>query len=280
MAKMGHKGGFEKPKDTKGTIKRLYGYVKQYKVKFIFIILLIFISAITDMASVLMMTPIIDEYVLPMVKNAGAAIYVQGLVKMIIIFMALAVVHIICLYVSSRIMIKIAQDTVYNMRSDLVAKIEKLPIKYFDTHEHGSLMSRITNDMDSVSNTLNNSITQIATGIFTLIASLVAMFSISAVLSLIAICVIPVISIVVVSISKYTRKQFMRQQECLASVNGYIEEYISGQKVIKAFCKEDTVLENFADTALAPKARAALAEMGIEVTAPVVTEESETDENI
>lgn len=247
MAKMGNKGKFEKPKDTKGTIKRLYGYVKRYKLKFITIILLLLVAAVTDMASVLMMTPIIDDYVLPMVKNAGEAIYVQGLIKMLVIFMALIVVNIICLYVSSRIMIKIAQDTVYNMRSDLVAKIERLPIKYFDTHEHGSLMSRITNDMDSVSNTLNNSITQITNGVFTLITSLVAMFSISTVLSLIAICVIPVISIVVISISKYTKKQFMRQQECLANVNGYIEEYISGQKVIKAFCKEDKVLENFAD---------------------------------
>lgn len=142
-------------------------------------------------------------------------------------------------------MVKVSQNTVMNMRNQLVEKIEKLPIKYFDIHPHGELMSRITNDMDNLSNTLNTSITQIISGFCTLILALVAMLSINVILSVISILIIPAIAIVVIKISKITRKQFIKQQECLAEVNGYIEEYVSGQKVIKAFNKEEDIIEGF-----------------------------------
>lgn len=236
---------FEKPKNAKNTIRRLYEYIEKYKSKLVLIIIFLMVAAVADMISVLILSPIIDKYIIPMVKQPDNIVYANGLLRMIIIFLGLAVINGLCVYVSSRIMIKIAQETVKKMREDLVTKIEKLPIIYFDTDEHGTLMSKITNDMDNVGNTLNNSITQIISGIFTLTGSLISMITISPVLSLVAVCVIPVISIVVVKISKITRKQFIKQQECLANVNGYIEEYISGQKVIKAFGREDVVIKNF-----------------------------------
>ena len=247
MAKMGPPKGkkFEKPKNTKQTVKRLWSYLKQSKALLITAIVLIIVSAIIDMASIYVLAPIIDDYIMPMVQNQGAVEYVYGLAKMIGIFLALDVAYVVCNYISSKIMIKVSQNTVMKMRNELVEKIEKLPIKYFDTHPHGELMSRITNDMDNLSGTLNSSITQIISGFCTLILALVAMFSINIALTLISIVIIPIIAVVVINISKITRRQFIRQQECLAEVNGYVEEYVSGQKVIKAFNKEEDIIKGF-----------------------------------
>ncbi len=247
MAKMGPPNAkkFEKPKDTKQTVKRLWGYLKQSKSLLIAVIILVIAAAVIDMASIYVLAPIIDDYIMPMVENRGASEYVSGFAKMIGIFLGLDIAYVICNYISSRIMIKVSQNTVMSMRNELVEKIEKLPIKYFDTHPHGELMSRITNDMDNLSNTLNSSVTQIVSGICTLILALIAMFSINVTMSLISIVIIPIIAVVAVSFSKITRRQFIKQQECLAKVNGYVEEYISGQKVIKAFNKEDDVIAGF-----------------------------------
>ena len=247
MAKMGPPNGkkFEKPKDTKQTVNRLWTYLKQNKVLLITVIALVILAAVIDMASIYVLSPIIDDYIMPMVENKGGSHYVIGLAKMIGLYMSLTVAAVVCNYISSKIMIKISQNTVMLMRNELVEKIEKLPIKYFDTHPHGELMSRITNDMDNLSNTLNSSVTQIISGFCTLILALIAMFSINVAMSIISIVIIPIIAIVVASIAKITRRQFVKQQECLAKVNGYVEEYISGQKVIKAFNKEEDVIESF-----------------------------------
>ena len=247
MAKMGPPKGkkFEKPKDAKKTVKRLWGYLKQSKALLVIAIILVIVAAIIDMASIYVLAPIIDDYIMPMVENQGANEYVAGLLKMIGLFMSLSLGYVICSYISAKIMVKVSQNTVMTMRNELVEKIEKLPIKYFDTHLHGELMSRITNDMDNLSNTLNTSITQIISGFCTLILALVAMLSINVILSIVSILVIPTIAVVVIKISKITRRQFIKQQECLAAVNGYVEEYVSGQKVIKAFNKEEDIIAGF-----------------------------------
>ena len=247
MTKMGPPKGkkFEKPKDAKQTVKRLWAYLKQSKTLLITVIVLVILAAVIDMASIYVLAPIIDDYIMPMVQNQGSNEYVAGLVKMIGIFMGLNIAYVACSYISSKIMIKVSQNTVMTMRNELVEKIERLPIKYFDTHPHGELMSRITNDMDNLSNTLNTSITQIISGFCTLILSLSAMLSINVTMSLISILIIPIIALVVMKISKITRRQFIKQQECLAEVNGYVEEYVSGQKVIKAFNKEEDIIEGF-----------------------------------
>ena len=247
MAKMGPPKGkkFEKPKNTKQTVKRLWGYLKQSRLLLMTVIVLVVLTAVIDMASIYVLAPIIDDYIMPMVENKGATEYVSGLAKMVGIFLLLDIAYVICNYISSKIMVKVSQNTVMIMRNELVEKIEKLPIRYFDTHPHGELMSRITNDMDNLSNTLNSSVTQIISGFCTLILALIAMFSINVAMSFISIVIIPIIAVVVVSFSKITRRQFVKQQECLAKVNGYVEEYISGQKVIKAFNKEDDVITGF-----------------------------------
>ena len=236
---------FEKPKNAKQTVRRLWGYLSKSKFKLVTVIVILIAVAIIDMMSIYVLAPIIDDYIVPMVNAGGGNKYTIGLANMIGLYLALVISSSLLTYISSKIMIKVSQDTVMTMRNELVEKIEKLPIRYFDTHPHGELMSRITNDMDNLSNTLNSSITQIISGIMTLILALIAMFSINIALSMISIIIIPIIAIVVMKVSKITRAQFIKQQECLAEVNGYVEEYISGQRVIKAFNKEEDVIIGF-----------------------------------
>ncbi len=235
----------EKAKDTKGTIKRMWQYLRVYKKQLVLVVVCILIYVILSSLPAVMLTPIIDNYIVPMITSDTPDIYVSGLIKTLIIFIGIVITSGIAQYTQSKLMIKISQTTIMKMREDLFAKIEQLPIKYFDTHKHGELMSRITNDLDNVSMTLNTSLNQIVSGILTIIISLVIMIIISPILTIVSILTIPIMIFIIGRISKITKKQFMKQQECLASVNGYIEEYISGQKVIKAFNKEEQIKDNF-----------------------------------
>lgn len=249
MARTEHKGfkgkKFDKPKDLKATTRRLWEYLKQSKKKLILIFIVLIISVIIDMLSIYILAPIIDEHIVPMISNPTNEEYARGFIYIMITFAILKITYVIVTYASSKLMIKIAQDTIMNMRNDLICKIEKLPIKYFDTHPHGELMSKITNDMDNLGNTLNTSITQIISGFFTILFMFIAMFIISPMLSLISLCIVPTISLIVIKISKLNRKQFIKQQESLAKVNSYIEEYVSGQRAVKAFNQEEKILNDF-----------------------------------
>ena len=148
-------------------------------------------------------------------------------------------------YIQSKLMIKVSQTAVADMRTDLFSKIEKLPIHYFDTHPTGELMSRIVNDIDNISIALNTSVNQVISGMLMVTTTLVTMFVISPILAMISILTLPVMMLVVKKIANINKKQFIKNQESLAEVNSYIEEYVSGQKVIKAFNKEESVKENF-----------------------------------
>ncbi len=137
-------------------------------------------------------------------------------------------------YLQSKLMIKVSQTAVADMRRDLFSKIEKLPIKYFDTHPTGELMSRIVNDIDNVSIALNTSINQLISGILMIIATLTTMFIISPILAMISILTLPIMLIIVKKIATINKKQFIKSQASLAEVNSYIEEYVSRTKSNKS----------------------------------------------
>ena len=164
---------------------------------------------------------------------------------MISVLIIIAISTAICSYIQSKIMIEVSQNTVKTLRDEVFVKLEKLPIKYFDTHPNGELMSRIVNDIDNISISLNTSINQMISGLLTLIATLAIMIIISPVLSVISLLSLPIMLIVVRKIAQINKSQFIKGQEALAKVDGFIEEYVSGQKVIKAFNKEDDVQNNF-----------------------------------
>lgn len=246
MSKLGKKDvSNEKAKDSKLTILRLIQYLNKFKISLIIAFACLLIAVVTDLISVYVMAPIIDDYIKPMMTATDSAVYMIGLAKMVGLYVALALVSTITTYFASRVMIRVSQDVVKVLRDELMEKIETLPIKYFDEHPYGELMSRITNDMDNIGTTLNTSIGQIISGILTVVGCLVSMLCINVWLSIISIITIPVISLTVGKIIGITRRQFVKQQECLADLNSYVEEYVSGQKVVKAFNKEEEVLSNF-----------------------------------
>lgn len=241
---MRSKKSLEKSKDPKKTLKRIWGYLSKYKLKLLLVFIFIIISIIFNTMSSLLLTPIIDDYITPMIKDYNS-IYFTGLIKELIRLICYALVYSGATYMQYRTMVNIAQNVVKDMRTDLYNKLILLPVRYFDTNKDGELMSRIINDIDNVSTCLNNSIDQIISACLNIVVTLVVMFTINVKLTIISVISVPILFIVSIFIMKLTNKHFEKQQETLGELNGFIEEYISGQKVIKAFNKEEDVINNF-----------------------------------
>ena len=235
----------DKAKDSKATTRRLLTYLRNSKKQLIIVFIFLVLTVILSLAQSVILQPIIDNYIVPLLKNPENTQYKLGCIRMILILIGIAIATGVCNYIQARIMISVSQKTVKRLRDEVFSKIEKLPIKYFDTHANGELMSRIVNDIDNISVSLNTSISQIISGVLTLISTLVIMILISPVLSAISLISLPIMLVVVSKIAKINKKQFIKQQQALAEVDGYIEEYISGQKVIKAFNKEEDVKQEF-----------------------------------
>ena len=235
----------DKAKDSKATTRRLLTYLRNSKKQLIIVFIFLVLTVILSLAQSVILQPIIDDYIVPLLKNPENTQYKLGCIRMILILIGIAIATGVCNYIQARIMISVSQKTVKRLRDEVFSKIEKLPIKYFDTHANGELMSRIVNDIDNISISLNTSISQIISGVLTLISTLIIMILISPVLSAISLISLPIMLVVVSKIAKINKKQFIKQQQALAEVDGYIEEYISGQKVIKAFNKEEDVKQEF-----------------------------------
>lgn len=235
----------DKAQNSKATTKRIWNYLKVHKKTLILVLLFIILYVACNTISSVMLMPIIDDYIVPMFENPEDAGLKIAFIKVLVTYIVIVLLTTVFSYLQSKLMIKASQTAVAEMRKDLFSKIEKLPIKYFDTHATGELMSRIVNDIDNVSIALNTSVNQLISGVLTVITTLVTMIVISPTLALISLLTLPVMLVVVRNIAKINKKQFVKSQESLAQVNSYIEEYISGQKVIKAFNKEEDVKNNF-----------------------------------
>ena len=235
----------DRAKDSKGTIKRLMKYLENHKKGFVIVVIFIILYVLANLATSILLQPIIDQYIVPMIQNPGESSYIWGFIRMLGVYIGVTICAALFSYIQSKTMLNIAQQVVKDMRKDLFDKIQKLPIKYFDTHPHGELMSRIVNDIDNISVALNTSVNQIISGALTLIGTLIAMIVISPTLAIISILSLPIMLFIVSRIAKVNKKQFIKGQQALADVNGYIEEYVSGQKVIKAFNREEKVKEEF-----------------------------------
>lgn len=235
----------DKAKDSKKTLKRLLNYLNKFKFLLGIVVVFVILSVVFDLASSVILQPIIDDYIVPLVQDPTSSELKLGCIRMIFILIGISLASAITSFVYNKIMLTVSQLTVKEIRKDVFAKVQKLPIKYFDTNSYGDLMSRIVNDIDNIMVALNTSVTQMINGILMLSGTLVTMFIISPLLAMISILALPFMLLVVSKIAKYNKKQFIKQQEALADVNGFIEEYISGQKVIKAFNKELDVKDIF-----------------------------------
>lgn len=235
----------DKAKDSKGTLKRLLTYLDGSKKVLVAVLIFIIAYVILNTSQSLILQPIIDDYIVPLLENPTDIESKAGCIRMIVILFVICMSTAVCSFIQSKLMIKVSQKVVKQMRDEVFRKIQKLPIKYFDTHPHGELMSRIINDIDNISTALNTSINQLISGVLTVVTVLVILFVISPVLATVSLLSLPVMLIVVGKIAQYNKVQFIKQQEALADVNGYIQEYVSGQRVIKAFNKEDDVKQEF-----------------------------------
>lgn len=227
----------EKPKNSRQVIGRLWGYLKVQKGGLMLVALLLLISTGATIAGSYLLRPIINNYIIPH--------DISGLIKMIILLLAVYVLGSVASVWQNRLMIKIAQKTVYNIRADLFRHLQSLPIRFFDTRSHGELMSRLTNDVDTVSDALNTSISQLFTSAITLTGIFTLMLYISPLLSVVTLVVVPFMLWVAGRIIKKSKLFFIAQQAALGNVNGYAEEMISGQKVIKVFGHEETASREF-----------------------------------
>ena len=234
-------------KDLKkdSTVFRLFRYIfKNYKVNFVVVILCIIVSSITSLASSLFTRTLIDDYITPMTQAAAPDYAPLGvaLVKL----GAVILVGVVAGYAQSLIMIHVGQGTMFRIRKDLFSHMETLPLKYFDNHSHGDVMSVYTNDVDTLRQVIGNSIPSLFRSVVTILATFVSMVVLSVPLTIISVLMAWLMYKVTTGLGKVSRKYFVERQRNLGRVNGFIEEMVSGQKVVKVYCHEEKALEQFA----------------------------------
>lgn len=252
------KGGFgggpmggmttEKAKDFKGSIKKLLQYIAEYKVGVIVVILFAVISTVFAIVGPKLLGNATDELIKGMMRiitGSGEGINFKEIGKFVLWTLGLYVVSAIFAYIQGYIMTGISMKITYKLREDIEAKIHRLPFKYYDSTTSGEVLSRMTNDVDSISQSLNQSLSQIITSAATIIGILVMMLTISWQMTLIALCVVPVSFGFIIFIFKKSQKYFKTQQEYLGHVNGHVEEMYGSHVIVKAFNGEEDSAKTF-----------------------------------
>lgn len=230
----------EKPPQAKnlwGTLKRIWAYLADSKGMLSFVLLLVAISAALTLVGPFLIGLAVDDYLVD-----GQT---EGLLSLLILLASIYALNSVAIWFQNYFMIGIAQNTVYKLRKQLFGKLHQLPIRFFDQNQHGDLMSRLTNDLENVSGTLNSSVIQVFSSVLTLTGTIIFMIYLSPLLTLITLSTLPMLYFGMKWITKRTRVFFRDQQKNLGDLNGYIEEMISGQSVIKTFSQEEKVKEEF-----------------------------------
>ena len=231
-------------KIDKNTLKRLSGYIlKPYKIRLIFVVIFIVISSATSVASSLFLERLVDNYIEPMLNIENPAF--TGLLHALLIMVAIYAIGITANYLYNRIMIVIGQGTLRDIRGEMFKKMQSLPIRYFDTHLNGDIMSYYTNDIDTLREMISRGIPQVLNLSITLVMTFLAMITTNVYLTGLVLVVAAGMIFATKHITGNSRKYFIKQQQSLGKVDGYIEEMIAGQKVIKVFNHEEEAKENF-----------------------------------
>ncbi len=231
-----------KPKDAKLTIRRLFAYLDQDKLKMFLVFICVLISAVTALAGGYILRPVINNLADPHLSAAAKA---NGLLMGVVVMALIYLIGVLSSYLQMRTMMNVSESALYHIREDLFHQIQRLSLRFHDTHTHGEIMSRFTNDLDVVSQMLSNTLPQIFSGVVSIIGTLVLMFYTNWILALLVIVTAPGMALAGGAIAKRNRLYFRQQQQSLGAVNGYIEEIVTGQKVVKVFCHEDTAIEEF-----------------------------------
>ena len=240
-----NQGGIQKiDAQQRAVIWRLAKYVlSDYKLSILTVLVCIAITSVTTLASTLFTRTLIDDYIVPLTQMANpeyTALW-QTLIKLGLILL----LGVICSYAYNRLMINVSQGTMLRLRQRIFERMEQLPISYFDQHSHGETMSVYTNDVDSLRQMISTSISQVFNSVITICVTFASMVVLSVPLTLVSILMAAVMMVTTTWLGKRSRKYFRTQQESLARVNGFIEEMMTGQKVVKVFCHEDQAIEEF-----------------------------------
>ena len=246
-----------KPKNTKQSVLRVFRYIRKDVPLLVVVLCCVLINTACSLIGSYMLRPIINDLatnseayltaesksVAEQILSTGLKSLMQGILLMLLVY----AFGVVCSYLQARIMVTISQRALRNMRNELFGKMQRLPIRFFDTNNHGDLMSRYTNDLDAVGEMLNNTIPQLISAVITLVGTLSLMVYTSPILSLVTLIAVPLLSTVGATIAKRSRNFYSQQQAAIGAVNGYIEEAVTGQKVIKVFCHEEKAIEEFSN---------------------------------
>ena len=262
-----------KPKNMGVTVKRLLGYVGKYKFRLILVFLCMVLTTVSSLCAGYLLVPIINRITLAVkpdaeLKSSAAAEIADKVIERFVdtpivsslmdstvaevtvyVFAAIFVLGFVYLiavfgsYIQSRLMLSVSQNSIQSIRDDLFKSLQKLPVRYFDSHPTGEIMSRFTNDVDNIDVMLNNSLTSIVSGVITLVGTFIFMLATNAWLTAITVVFIPILIMSAGAIARRSSKYYIEQQAAIGAVNGYIEETISGQKVIKVFNHEDECID-------------------------------------
>ena len=249
---MGRRRGMsgEKAKDFKDAMLRLLKYMERYKFRLILMVIFAIGGTVFNIIGPKILGKATTELYSGLISkiNGGSGIDFDKIIKILFGVMCLYVVSSVLSFIQGFIMTGISNDVTYNLRKDISKKINKIPMKYFESRTHGEILSRITNDVDTLQTGINQSVTQLITSATTLIGVLVMMLSINVWMTLAALLILPVSMFIISKVMKHSQKYFQDQQKYLGEVNGQVEEIYSGHTVVKAFNKEDDVINEFEKT--------------------------------
>lgn len=227
------------------TVWRLFGFIfKNYKYRFLIVLGCIVVSALTTLASSLFTKTLIDSYITPMLGQAMPDF--SPLAVALVKLGAVLLVGVVASYTYNVIMIHVAQGTMLKLREDLFAHMEDLPLRYFDSHSHGDVMSVYTNDVDTLRQVIGNTVPNLFQSLITLLSTFISMIVLSLPLTLVSILMAALTVRVTTKLGKMSKEYFVQRQKNLGIVNGFIEEMVSGQRVVKVYCHEKKAVEEFA----------------------------------
>lgn len=235
-----------KPKNMKKTIGRLAGYLAGEKVWLIIVVFCTLLQAAATLSGSYLLRPIINAFIYYDPNESNLSDRMKGLFLALLFLGMIYLISVFTQWLMQRLMLQVSQRTLKHLRNDLYEKLETLPMQYFDNHATGDLMSRFTNDVDTVGEMLNTTLIQLISGIITVTGTVILMMVTNWILGLITILVTPLLTIISKTIIKRGRKAYAKQQQCLGVLNGFTEETISGQKVVKVFHHEEIAIDEFA----------------------------------
>lgn len=230
------------PKNSRRTVRRLMHYLNEDKPKMALAFFCVIVNTAASLAGSYMLRPIINTFIAPLDGRPGNA---AGLGRALAALAVIFVVGVIANYAQAKVMLTVAQNALQKIRNELFEKMQRLPVRFYDTNSNGDLMSRFTNDVDTVGQMLSSTLVQLFSGALSIVGTLALMLYTNLVLTLITVVMIPLMMKAGGAVAGRSQKYFTAQQASLGAVNGYIEETVTGQKVVKVFCHEDTAREEF-----------------------------------